>query len=677
MSYSRKTRILLLAALVTPLVAQRATAPARRAGQSGQARPHATDQSLIDFIRPGIKVKIVSAAIAKDGTITARVNISDPKGLPLDMAGVTTPGTVTMRMMAATIPAGQKQYLSYNTTVLKSTLNTNPSQTQAGMDTGGTWTTNALGDYTYTFLAKAPNSFDAAATHAIGVTAQRDLTEFITYDSWSETANDVYNFVPNGSQVKVTRAVVATEACNNCHNPLAGHGGSRLSVELCILCHTPQTVNPDTKLTQDMPVLIHKIHMGKNLPSVKAGTPYRIWHRGAWSDFSDVGFPSGTDELKNCEVCHQKAPQANNYMTAPSRAACGACHDNVNFATGENHVNLPQFDDRMCATCHIPQGEWELDASIKGAHTVANGSATLPGIVLDIQNVTNTAPGQSPTVAFTVKDKAGNPVELSKLSYFRVILSGPNGDYQTGPGGIRASEDALKTPGSSGIYSYTMTNKIPAAAAGSYTVSLEARNSLKLMAGTTKETAATDAAKPVQFYFSVDSSKMAARRVVVSTEKCGACHLDLAFVHGASRGATQECVICHNPMLSDGTSKQSVNFATQIHSIHRGEALANPYVLGSTNYQEVRFPGDLRVCTTCHVNDSYQVDNIGAKAMVASPGGFTASTPPISAACQGCHDDKATAQHAILNTGTLGESCVVCHVKASGFAVDKVHSRVQ
>ena len=133
---------------------------------------------------------------------------------------------------------------------------------------------------------------------------------------------------------KVTRYVVPTAVCNGCHDPLIGHGGSRITVELCILCHTPQTVNPDTLHSQDMPVLIHKIHMGKNLPSVKAGTPYRIWHRGNWSDFSEVGFPSGVDELKTCEVCHQKAPQAGIYATAPSRAACGSCHDDVNFATG-------------------------------------------------------------------------------------------------------------------------------------------------------------------------------------------------------------------------------------------------------------------------------------------------------------------------------------------------------
>ena len=117
-----------------------------------------------------------------------------------------------------------------------------------------------------------------------------------------------------------------------------------------------------------------------------------------------------------------------------------------------------------------------------------------------------------------------------------------------------------------------------------------------------------------------------ARRQVVATAKCAACHVDLTFVHSGTRANTQECVICHNPTLADGTSKQSVNFATQIHSIHRGERLANPYVLGTTNYQDVRFPGDLRDCNACHVTDTYQVDNVGAVAPVASAGGLS---PPL------------------------------------------------
>ena len=128
--------------------------------------------------------------------------------------------------------------------------------------------------------------------------------------------------------------------------------------------------------------------------------------------------------------------------------------------------------------------------------------------------------------------------------------------------------------------------------------------------------------------------------------------------------------------MTDGTSKQSVNLAWQIHSIHRGENLDNPYVLGTTNYQEVRFPGDLRDCSSCHLSGTYMVENVGAQAPVASPGGFTSSTQPISAACQGCHDDKATASHTLANTTSLGESCATCHSAGYAFSVDRVHQRI-
>ena len=42
--------------------------------------------------------------------------------------------------------------------------------------------------------------------------------------------------------------------------------------------------------------------------------------------------------LANCEACHTgNAKNVANWKTVPSRAACGSCHDNVNFATGANH----------------------------------------------------------------------------------------------------------------------------------------------------------------------------------------------------------------------------------------------------------------------------------------------------------------------------------------------------
>src|ERR1035441_7672050 len=358
--------------------------------------------------KTGVVVKIQSAAIAKDGTITARATIVDPDGFPLDRLGAATKGPVSLSFIAGYIPAGQTQYTSYTTSVSAASIpgNVKPPQTQAANDSGGTFVTNAIGDYTYTFKTKAPANFDATVTTAIGVSASRNLSEFGTFDEWSTVGNDVFNFVPNGSKVTVTRSVVTTNACNQCHDPLIGHGGSRLTVELCILCHQPQTINPDTKLTQDMKVLIHKIHMGSSLPSVKAGTPYRIWHRGAWSDFSTVVFPQ---DVRNCTTCHAKgATQADNWKTNPSAAACGSCHDDVNLATGVNHAGGPQLDDKQCAGCHPSVQYTDFDASVPGAHLIPQNSTALPGIVTKILSVTNATPGNAAIVKFSVTNKAGN-----------------------------------------------------------------------------------------------------------------------------------------------------------------------------------------------------------------------------------------------------------------------------
>jgi OmcA/MtrC family decaheme c-type cytochrome len=656
------------------------------------AREHPKTKPAVDFSatamlngstaalgNTGVVVKIQNAAIAKDGTITVRATIVDEDGFPLDRLGVLTKGPVTLSFIAAYIPAGQSQYTSYTTSVDASGTNSNPSQTQAALDSGGTFATNAIGDYTYTFKTKAPATFDGTVTTSIGAQAFRNMSEFGTYDEFAESSNDVYSFIPNGGNVNTTRSVVVTAACNQCHNPLAEHGGDRLKVELCIMCHQPQTVNPDTLNTMDMKVFIHKIHMGSSLPSVIAGTPYRVFHRGAWEDFSKVVFPQ---DVRNCTTCHTSAAtQANNWKTNPTSAACTSCHDDVNLSTGKNHAGGPQVNDALCANCHPAQAALDFDASIPGAHVIPNKSASLPGIVLKITGVTGATPGNSPVVTFSAFTNAAVPIDITKLTSFRVILGGPNVDYNTGPGAIRVSETlsatstGLKSTGP-GTYSYTMTNKIPTAAAGSYTVSLESTNNVTLLSGTTSQTAAVDCAKPVEFYFTVDKSTVVARRQVVSTANCSACHSDLTFVHGGSRGATQECTICHNPALTDGTSNQSVDMSVQIHSIHRGSNLANPYTLGTTNYQSVLFPGDLRACTTCHLAGTYLPENIGAVAAVASPGGFTKTTPPISAACQGCHDDIATASHALANTTVLGEACVACHSAGEAFSVDRVHQRI-
>lgn len=129
--------------------------------------------------------------------------------------------------------------------------------------------------------------------------------------------------MPDGSVKPETRDVVRTESCQRCHvDDFAFHGTTgRTSVQMCVLCHTPQSTDPDTGNTLDFPVMVHKIHMGKDLPGVKAGGKYQIIGFGnAVHDYSHIGFP--TDQ-RNCTVCHEQttgAGQARNHLTKPNRA---------------------------------------------------------------------------------------------------------------------------------------------------------------------------------------------------------------------------------------------------------------------------------------------------------------------------------------------------------------------
>jgi hypothetical protein len=138
----------------------------------------------------------------KHGTITVRATIVDSDGIPLNRLGVATKSPVSMSFFIAGGPDVIR--LLYNK---RGQIDTEqqPPQTQVANESGGTFTTNAISDYAYSFKTKAPATF---RSHPIGVSARRNLSEFGTFDEWSETCNDVFNFVPNANPVAVTRSVV-------------------------------------------------------------------------------------------------------------------------------------------------------------------------------------------------------------------------------------------------------------------------------------------------------------------------------------------------------------------------------------------------------------------------------------------------------------------------------------
>jgi OmcA/MtrC family decaheme c-type cytochrome len=688
------------------VIALSLTGATRKHQYSTREKAFYADAATVDFVRPGLVLKITSAQIASDGTITASVSMTDPQGLPLDRTGVTTPGAVAISLVAATIPSGQEQYVAYSTRSQKSPI-TGVTAIQAGADAGGTFALVSEGVYKYTFATKAPTGFDVSATHTIGAYGSRDLTLF---NLGTDYASTTFNFVPNGTAVVTTRDVVRTTSCNTCHDQLSAHGGSRRGVEMCMLCHSPQTVDPDTGNTLDLKVMMHKIHMGSSLPSVLAKKPYQIiGFNQSVSDWSTVVFPA---DVRRCETCHQQnvmAAQATAYLTKPTAAACGACHDDVNFATGVNHAGGPQINDNLCATCHIPQGEIDFDASIKGAHVIPAESAMLGGLAINITKIQNGAAGSLPVVNFTIKDTSGKPVPTSALASLSFTMAGPTADYGytsfgsdvTTPGYVTESATAGASCGTDGSCLYTFKHAVPAKATGTYSIGVESRRTEILLPGTTSQVSVTYGAKNQVMSFSVDASPLEARRTVVATASCNQCHVALS-VHGSLRNQTEYCVLCHNPSTTDlpvrpnatvladrALPPQGVNFNLLVHRIHTGENLpANrPFIVvgngGSHNdFSDVRYPamsptgavGDTRHCAMCHVGGSEQTLPTG-KNPVVDPQGPINPILAVASACTGCHLDITTASHALAQTTTLGESCAVCHSSGGAFSVSSVHAQ--
>jgi len=730
------------------LIALCLTGQTKKHQYSPREKAFYANPALVDFVNPGFTITINSAKISSSGVISMIYTLTDPSGLPLDAAGMNTPGAISLLYVAAYIPKGQEQYVAYTTAQASGkVLGTITRPDFEGPLLGNPPATQlAPGQYQYTFVAQAPAGFDPTLTNTVEVSGNRNLTAF---NLGTNYAGATFNFVPNGSAVTVTRDVIRTSSCNTCHDQLAFHGGYAQGFNACVLCHQPQNADPTTGNSLDAKVFFHALHMGSSLPTVVGtkttpGVPYQIvGFENSVADFSKVIDPA---MAQRCEVCHSQtastpapsnvanppavAAQAKAFLTEPSRAACGACHDDINFATGfstgseVNHPGGPQADDTQCMNCHIPQGEMPFDASILGAHVVATDTAAtypqnpdtlLAGLNLAITSVTNTSAGQTPTVNYTLEDDKGNNIPVSSTTSLSFTMAGPTTDYgyttfgtATTPGYV--TESVTKpTCGSGGACSYTFTHAIPAGSTGTYSIGGEARATVTVLAGTTAAQTVELGAKNPVVNFSVDGSVVAPRRTVVAEGNCNNCHVNLSL-HGGLRNNVAYCVLCHNPSNTDASTRatatvaadktlppQGINFNLLVHRIHDGVNAAtdnsgpkNPYIvvgyMGSHNdFSGTLFPAmngagnatDLQNCSMCHVNSTEQNDLplMGNLNQVSDPQGWINPVSPISSACSGCHVSKPEAAHFLANTDALGESCTVCHAAGAQFAVDAVHAQ--
>src|SRR5512140_345906 len=387
-----------------------------------------------------------------------------------------------------------------------------------------------------------------------------------------------------------------------------------------------------------------------------------FWH-SIHSSNSQVGPITYPQDMRNCVNCHDaKAGGGDSWYTHPSRAACGACHTKVNFATGVGHsgANLPQLSDDECARCHQPQGDLEFDASIKGAHTIPEKSKQLKGLVATIDSYSDMAAGKKPTVVFKITNGDGTAVDGSKLNSFSPKLGGPTTSYSKYFS--EAGAATAKFNAATGLTSYTFTNAIPDNAKGTWTLSGDLYRNINLKRGDGgADVSVRECAQNPVVYVSIDGSLVAKRRTSVTMANCNVCHDRLAL-HGGQRLVIEECVICHNPTEGDQSqrpasagAKESISFQRMIHRIHTGEELSQDFTVygfhGSVNnYNEVTFPGDRRDCAKCHTPTGYLIPLVNGIDNVDTPRDYVTSQGPATAACLGCHDLRDNEAHAYLNT---------------------------
>ena len=561
------------------------------------------------------------------------------------------------------------------------------------------------GTYTYEFTTNLYDLYVESNRHRLLLIVAGDIVEQaknVTYDFVPEQLPGPFNF-------DLSRDIVTTTACNECHGRLGStlggasfHNGERYETKGCVTCHTSSLGEEGAA---EFTPMIHEIHTAQLIEGLE--------------DFSGVTFPQ---DPRNCAKCHA-GPDGSNWQTRPSMTACGSCHPDVNFATGEGHVGGVQFNNANCSFCHSP-------TDIEVAHRTENATEHNPNVpegLVNFEYVIEEVTVNQNNVA-VVKfhiNKDGEPVNLSTI---------PPPGFSGGPAFLVAY--ALPQDGVAEMVDYNQLGRAagqPASVAlvdlaGKLTGSPESYTAVLTTAPFPE--GATMRAVALQGYFTQlanpqdpegeDVARHTAsvieavrgdlvRRTVVDEAKCLSCHENLEL-HGGSRvNNIQVCVVCHNPNLSssgkttDATltppdqkeliaeagydpndsltwPERSMQLKNLVHGIHSADKRTYDFEFVRNrsngiyyNFREVTFPGILSNCETCHLPGTYgpqppagalvstevttdglnlsQADIVAARATVPNPTDLVNSE--TAGSCYLCHDSDPAVAHMGQNGGVI------------------------
>ena len=643
------------------------------------------------------------------------------------------------------------------------------SATQATTDTAAATQLvyNPDGYYTYTFSTDVKTVKDGSGALLWDATKTQRVAIQLSYKNAAGATvlvNPYFDFTigSDGKAVAVTdpsktRKMTDVNSCNSCHEKLALHGGGRVDTQFCVMCHNPGTVDPESGNNLNLATMVHKIHAGKLLNSQLAagGEDFTIWGYGnSKNDYADVGYPQ---DLRNCSKCHSSSnpatPQGDNWKTVVSKEACLTCHaNNTGSVWDTNHkvyagtllgsgAAAKSMTNAQCAACHKPGS----NIAAETVHWNQN-EENAAKYKMNIESVTYAAATRKVTVKYFVSDPTNNNAAYNLVTSDCTGTTTPSCSTSTKFGNLRfylayqnmvgqlasvTEYSAYNNGGSSAnAYAYTGTND----GSNHYTVTITvpADSATAVAAGTARVVSIGQVKEPLlqvkstvvprpavvpqvlintvvqHAYQDVAlSGTLQPRRVVVSNDKCNACHgalgttsgsntLSEAF-HSGARNTVEACVVCHDAnrvsstVMTNGLNlNESYQFKRMIHGIHGNSKRISPFTHGNTvvgnfcnpanplsttpvcnpslvlgasveNYAaEVAYPGVGLNCNACHVNNSYKSDLGTLGSVVQKPVTSAAGVTPVvtetdpnkwlvispkAASCTACHDSSAAIAH--------------------------------
>jgi len=561
-----------------------------------------------------------------------------------------------------------------------------------------------------------------------------------------------------------------TKFCVTCHNP-GSWVDSDTTVDFRVMIHKIHRSAPDQGSKQ-LPSIDYAVG---NHDFADIVFPQDTRNCTKCHDGSDTDTPQGDNwqipNMAACGSCHDDIDFSKDGSGTPpvdpaghtggivtDNSVCITCHAAGKFAgsVAVSHT-VPGKAERGSFQYNI----MEVCGTAPGSNPVCppNTNVTLKFSVSDPTNATTHQYGNFYNVRSTGTDPefntGGGVVRLFALiAWDTTDYTNAGGSSTHGqPDSIDLSTSTDVVDNSDGTFTLTDTSPIPATATGTGAVAIEGHPAAD--DGLGAFTVRVPVNSEVEYFAITDATPIPRRQIVDVPTKCDRCH-DVLNVHGNNRNENgQLCVLCHNPSdtdvsvrpkdgvtgLPDTTasldrkSEESIDFKRLIHGIHAASAsnfdgtqahgfrtqglVIYGYGGDTHDFSDVRFPGVLSKCETCHLPDTYTLADHSADgganwelpAMNGIKGSTVDSFPnaaadgsdfatqltdqtddlkysPIASVCSACHDGDLPKAHMTQNGAIFGgagseqaaqvgniEGCPVCHGPGTIADVELVHDQ--